>query len=59
MENEVSQKTSRHVAVATRHLIAQRDKAITIRDNAAKEVKEIDAALLALGWEGQKVSATR
>ena len=40
----------RHVAIATNHLIAQREKAIAVRDKAAKEVEELDAALLALGW---------
>jgi hypothetical protein len=43
-------KPSRHVEVAKRHLIAQREKAISIRDKAAKEVTELDAALEALGW---------
>ena len=43
-------KRPRHVAFAVKHLIAQRDKAIVIRDKAASEVKELDAALLALGW---------
>ena len=46
-------KQPRHVAIAQRHLLAQRDKAITIRDKAASEVKELDAALLALGWTEQ------
>ena len=43
-------KKPRHVAIATNHLVIQRDKAIGIRDKAAAEVKELDAALLALGW---------
>jgi hypothetical protein len=43
-------KKPRHVAIATNHLVIQRDKAISIRDKAANEVKELDAALLALGW---------
>lgn len=40
----------RHVVIATRHLVTQRSKAIAVRDKAAGEVKELDAALLALGW---------
>ncbi len=43
-------KKPRHVAIATNHLVIQRDKAIGIRDKAAVEVNELDAALLALGW---------
>ena len=43
-------KQPRHVAIAQRHLIAQRDKAITIRDKASSEVEELEAALIALGW---------
>ena len=44
-------KPSRHVAVATRHLVAQREKAISIRDKAASEVEELTTALAALGYE--------
>jgi hypothetical protein len=40
----------RHVAFAIKHLLAQRDKAILVRDKAGSEVLELDAALLALGW---------
>lgn len=43
-------KKPRHVAIATNHLVKQREKAISIRDKAAAEVKELDAALEALGW---------
>ena len=43
-------KRQRHVAFAVKHLVAQRSKAIAIRDKAESEVKELDAALLALGW---------
>ena len=43
-------KKPRHVAIATKHLVIQRDKAIGIRDKAAAEVKELDAALSALGY---------
>jgi hypothetical protein len=43
-------KHPRHVAVAINHLLAQRTKAIEVRDKAAKEVESLDAALLALGW---------
>lgn len=44
-------KVPRHVAVATRHLLAQRSKAIDIRDKAAAEIAELDKALTALGYE--------
>ena len=43
-------KQPRHTSLAIKHCVAQRDKAIAARDKAAKEVKELDAALLALGW---------
>jgi len=43
-------KPRRHIAIAMKHLITQRDKAIAIRDKAESEIKEMDAALLALGW---------
>lgn len=50
---EAQTKQPRHVAIAQRHLLAQREKAISIRDKSANEVKELDAALLALGWSEQ------
>lgn len=40
----------RRIATAINHLVQQREKAIAIRDKAAAEVKDLDAALLALGW---------
>jgi hypothetical protein len=43
-------KKPRHVSVAINHLLAQRAKAIKVRDKAAEEVESLDAALLALGW---------
>jgi hypothetical protein len=43
-------KRPKHVAFALKHLIAQREKAVAIRDKAANEVEELDAALLVLGW---------
>ena len=43
-------KKPRHIIVATNHLLKQRDKAIAIRDKSAKEVEDLDAALVALGW---------
>jgi hypothetical protein len=49
----VSKKQPRHIAIGTRHLVIQRDKLIIIRDNAIYELKGIDAALLALGWQEQ------
>jgi hypothetical protein len=45
-----ARKKPRHVSVAINHLLAQRTKAIDVRDKAAKEVESLDAALLALGW---------
>jgi hypothetical protein len=50
---EEQQKQPRHVAIAQRHLLAQRDKATSVRNKSAKEVEELDAALLALGWAEQ------
>lgn len=43
-------KKPRHIVVATSHLIKQRDKAISDRDKAAKQVEELELALSALGW---------
>ena len=43
-------KKPRHVAIATNYFAIQRYKAIGIRALTAAEVKELDAALLALGW---------
>jgi hypothetical protein len=43
-------KKPRHVAIAINHLKEQRAKALSVRDKAAREVEELDAALLALGW---------
>jgi hypothetical protein len=45
-----ARKKPRHVSVAINHLMAQRTKAIKVRDKAAEEVESLDAALLALGW---------
>jgi hypothetical protein len=45
-----ARKKPRHVSVAINHLLAQRSKAIKVRDKAAEEVESLDAALLALGW---------
>ena len=52
-EAPVVKKQPRHIAIGTRHLVIQRDKLINIRDNAIDELKGIDAALLALGWQEQ------
>ena len=49
-EPKAATKQPRHTTVATRHLVAQREKAIADRDKAAKQVEQLDAALLALGW---------
>ena len=43
-------KKPRRVNTAINNLIEQRKKAIAVRDKAADEVKQYDAALLALGW---------
>ena len=39
-----------HIAISINHLVIQRDKAMAVRDKAAQEVKELEAALSALGW---------
>ena len=46
-------KQPRHIAIGTRHLIIQRNKLIAIRENAIDELRGIDAALMALGWQEQ------
>ncbi len=43
-------KRPRHIAISINHLVIQRDKAMAVRDKAAQEVKELEAALSALGW---------
>ncbi len=43
-------KRPRHIAIGINHLVIQRDKAMAVRDKAAQEVKELEAALSALGW---------
>lgn len=43
-------KKSRHVSVAINHMVSERNKQLSIRDKAAKEIEYLDAALLALGW---------
>jgi hypothetical protein len=43
-------KQPRHVAIAQRHLIAQREKAVEAHSKTGKEIDELDAALKALGW---------
>ena len=43
-------KQPRHVAVAQRHLIAQRLKAIAIRAQAQQEIDQPEEALESLGW---------
>ena len=35
------------------NLVALREKEIVIRDTAAAKIKGYDAALLALGWDGE------
>lgn len=46
----IESKRPRHIAIATKHLLAQRDKAVAVRDKATKEVEELTGALTALGW---------
>jgi len=43
-------KRPRHIAIGINHLVIQRNKAMAVRDKAAQEVKELEAALSALGW---------
>ena len=48
-------RVARHVSVAIKHLVAQRDKAISDRDRAARQVEDLDHALSALGWPEEDV----
>ena len=52
-QTQTIKKQPRHIAIGTRHLIIQRDKLIAIRENAIDELRGIDAALMALGWQEQ------
>jgi len=52
------QKSPRHIVVATRHLLAQREKAITNRDKADVEVGQLTAALESLGWSDDLAEQT-
>ncbi len=47
-ELTLTPKLPRHTSIAKRHLEEQRAKAIAVRDRAAKEVEQLDAALLPL-----------
>lgn len=47
---ESKPKTPRHVVVATKHLLKQREKSVAARDKATAEITELDKALTALGW---------
>ena len=49
-KDETPVKRPRHIEIAMRHMLKQRTKQIAIRDKAAAEVKELDDALLALGY---------
>ena len=40
----------RHIAVAVRHLVAQRAKALLIKANAQAEIEQLEEALDSLGW---------
>ena len=51
MANE--DKKPRHIVVATNHLLKQRDRALNDRRKADNQVKELEAALIALGWNEQ------
>ena len=51
MGNE--EKKPRHIVVATNHLLKQRDRALADRSKADDQVKELEAALIALGWTEQ------
>jgi hypothetical protein len=46
-------KQPRRIATAIRNTLAQREKAIMVRDEAILEIKNYDAALLAFGWQEQ------
>jgi hypothetical protein len=43
-------KQPRHVAIAQRHLIAQRLKALAIKTQAQHEIEQLEEALDSLGW---------
>ncbi|HWF62904.1 MAG TPA: hypothetical protein VN666_21710 [Nitrospira sp.] len=51
LEAEPKAKQPRHIVVATRHLLAQRTKAVLALEKAKQEVLELTAALKALGFE--------
>jgi hypothetical protein len=46
-------KQPRRINTSIRNILAQREKAIAVRDQATAEVKNYDAALIALGWMEQ------
>jgi len=46
-------KKPRRINTSIRNILAQREKAIAVRDQATAEVKNYDAALIALGWMEQ------
>ena len=47
---ELAAKPKRHIAVAVRHLVAQRAKALLIKANAQAEIEQLEEALDSLGW---------
>jgi hypothetical protein len=49
-KTEAPVKRPRHIEIAMRHMLKQREKQLAIRDKANVELKELDEALLALGW---------
>jgi hypothetical protein len=49
-EQPAAPKKPRRISSSIKNILAQRDKAIGVRDKANEEIKSYDAALLALGW---------
>ena len=52
-QTQTIKKQPRRINTSIRNILAQREKAISVRDQATAEVKNYDAALIALGWMEQ------
>lgn len=53
MTIEEPAKRPRHIQIGINHLLAQRSKAIAVRDKAAEEITHLEDALVALGWRNE------
>ena len=49
-QTQTAKKQPRRIKNSIQNILAQREKAITVRDQATAELKNYDAALIALGW---------